>query len=55
MTGYREIGEEKRSNGIVSLSCSIGGLLVNEHWFSATKTKPIKKGRKGEKRDTEDE
>ena len=55
MTGYKEIGQEKRSNGIISMSCSIGGLLVNEHLFPCTKTKPISKGRKGEKRDTEDE
>lgn len=55
ITTYKEIGEQKRSNGIISLCCSIGGLVVNEHLFSTTKTKLIKKGRKGEKRDTEDE
>lgn len=55
VSSFREIGSERRSNGIISMSCSIGGLVVNEHMFSCTKTKQIHKTKKGEKRETEDE
>ena len=50
MTSFQEIGESNRSNGIISISCSIGGLVVSERKFTGTKTKLIQKERKGEKR-----
>lgn len=50
MTSFQQIGESNRSNGIISISCSIGGLVVSERKFGTTKTKLIQKERKGEKR-----
>lgn len=50
MTGFQEIGEKKGSNGIVSICCSVGGLVVSERKFPCGKTKQISKERKGEKR-----
>lgn len=55
VSGFREISGENRSNGIISMSCSVGGLVVNEHVFACKKTKPIQKTKRGEKRETEDE
>ena len=47
VAGFKEIGKEARSNGITSMVCSIGGLVVNEHHFPSMKTKLIQKSRKG--------
>ena len=41
MTSFKEIGDGERTNGILSMSCSVGGLLVNEHRFQTAKTKLI--------------
>lgn len=51
-TCFKDIGDTKRGNGIVSMCCMVGGLVVAEHQFAANKTKLIKKPWKGEKRET---
>lgn len=50
MASFNEIRESQRTNGISSMCCSVGGLLVNEHRFQTGKTKLISKDRKKEKR-----
>ena len=53
--GFKEISGENTSNGIISMSCSVGGLVVNENVFACKKTRPIQKTKWGEKWETEDE
>ena len=51
---FKHIQDHTESNGIQSLCCSVGGLVVSEHEFKMGKRKLIRKERK-EKRETEDE
>ena len=51
---FKCITDATESNGIESMCCTVGGLVVSEHEFNIGKRKMIRKERV-EKRETEDE
>ena len=55
MTGFAEIGTEKRANGIVGICCSIGGLVISDRDSREYRTKPIHKEKIKCRRETDHE